>query len=151
MLELGHLFPHLSDLDLVHAPDAAPVELVPYGPDVPVEADTDLHLLLSIAAIVITDCKLSGVGKSSCYEPLRALLDLELEGLVLHHSGPGGCLLGLSAPLPEGDIELDLLGLLCQMLQTGSVEDQDAALLLIANDDLDGDFSMISPPDGGPC
>ena len=151
MLELGHLFPHLSDLDLVHAPDAALVELVPDGPDVPVEADTDLDLLQSGAAIVITHCKLSGVGKPSSYEPLRALLDLELEGLVLHHPRPGGRLLSLCAPLPDGDIELDLLGLLCQMLQTGSVEDQDAALLLIPNDDLDWNFSVISPPDGGPC
>ena len=151
VFELDHLPPNLSDLHLVHAPDAAPVELVPDGPNVPVEADTHLHLLLSGTAIVITDCEFSGVGKPSSNEPLRALLDLELEWLVLQHPGPGGRLLSLSAPLPEGDIELYLLGLLCEMLQIVSVECQDATLLLIPNDDLDWDFSMISSPDGGPC
>ena len=47
VFELDHLPPNLSDLHLVHAPDAAPVELVPDGPNISVEANTHLHLLLS--------------------------------------------------------------------------------------------------------
>lgn len=137
VFELGHPPAHLRNLDLVHAPDAAPVELVPDGPDVFVEANTDLHLLLPGAAIVIIDRELSGVGKPASDEMVRPLLDLQLEWLVLQPPGPRGRLLSLSAPLSEGDIELDLLGLLCEVLQPVSVEGQDAALILIP----DGGFN----------
>ena len=88
VFEAGHPLAHLHNLDLVHAPDAAPVELVPDGPEVFVEADTDLHRLLPGAAIVITDCELSGVGKSASYELFRPLLDLQLEWLVLQPPCP---------------------------------------------------------------
>ena len=104
MLQLGHPLPDLRDLDLVHAPDAAPVELVPDGPDVPVHAHTHLHLLLPGAVIVILDRELPGEGEASGDEPVRALLHLQLEGLVLQDAGPGGRLLSLGAPLSEGDI-----------------------------------------------
>ena len=151
VFEAGHPLAHLHNLDLVHAPDAAPVELVPDGPEVFVEADTDLHRLLPGAAIVITDRELSGVGKSASDELVRPFLDLQLEWFILQPPGPRGRLLSLSAPLPEGDIELDLLGLLCEVLQPVSVEGQDAALILITDGGFNWDFSVISPPDGGSC
>ena len=147
VLEAGHPPAHLRNLDLVHAPDAALVELVPDRPDVSVEADTDLHLLHSVAAIVILDRELSGVGEPASDELVRPLLDLQLEWFVLQPPGPGGRLLRLSSPLPESDIELDLLSLLCEVLQPVPVEGKGAALIFITNGGLYWDFSVIPPPD----